>query len=289
MNAETNDADRDPKVKKATRQQTVWRNATVVSAAIMAVATIVVALIPAIRNSTQESKAIHTTETGLEAAFDFTFESYPKSMADVRRALRKEKGAVPIPRRLEAIAALRSRASDAAPADHVPQGIEILVSYLTFAAQERRGVDDDYTLIDHRDGVRVTRDESVIAALGALQAVRKSAPQPPDVRIGGIDFSYMSLEGVDLSGLDASHGVFRHAFLSGCNCERTVFDHADLREAVIWTRQTSNFRAARFTGSVISGSKWANVDFTGSNIEHASGRPAVWEQIVPPEKYVLFR
>jgi hypothetical protein len=293
MNAKTNGGDRDVKDRKATHVQSVWRNPTVVAtlgaAVIAGVFGIVEILIPQLRGGVQDGEATHDTETRVEAPFDFSFNSYAKSMADVRRALRKEEGAVAIPIRFEAIAALRSLASGAAPADHVPQSIEILVSYLTFATKERRGVDDKYTVVDDRDGVRVTRDESVIAALGALQAVRKSAAKPPLVGIGSIDFSHINLESVDLSGLDVSHGNFRHAFLSGCVCERTIFDHADLREAVIWTRETSNFRAARFTTARISGSKWSNVDFTGSNIEAASGRPAHWKDIVPPEKQALFR
>jgi hypothetical protein len=300
MNADPHGTGKVAAAPEDQSRQSVWRSPMVVAAIGGALITGFFGVIHIlVRDGTQQTvevpkaEAPRTTErpatsATAESAYDFSFTSYAKTMADVRRALRKEAGAVPIPRRLEAIAALRAHATEAAPADHAAQSVEILVSYLAFATEERRGVADAYTAIDDRDSVRVTRDESVVAAIAALQTARRSVAPPLQVRIGAINFSHFNLEGTDLSGLDATHCDLRHAFLSGCHCEGAIFDHADLRDAVIWTKQTSNFRATRFTDARIAGSKWSNVDFTGSNIDAASGRPVHWKDIVPAQAQALF-
>ncbi|MCK0142779.1 pentapeptide repeat-containing protein [Aliiroseovarius sp. F20344] len=242
-------------------------------------------------NQTVVSKPVGV-QPKTEPPFDFARPTHAERIAEITRALRGDPGAVALPDRLDAIEMLSAIVTDPpgkSSNDVAEQAIRILLSYLEFAVEERRGVVDDHTKLDTRDGITRTRDESVMAALAVLQAARTSVEPAASVDIGDIDFSFWNISFCDLSGFDASHGNFRSAFLSGCSAKGTNFNHANLREAVAWTENVSDFSRASFIGAQISGSKWSNVDMTGSTIDKAIGQPINWDNIRPQTAQDLFR
>lgn len=112
------------------------------------------------------------------------------------------------------------------------------------------------------------RAVDIVWALRALQEIRiageKTTAQQFHIPLTGIDFRYLALSdtpGLDLSGFDFTHSNFDGAFLSGCNCRSAVFHHADLTNVVTWN---ADFQAADFRRAQLAGSRWENVDFTGS-------------------------
>lgn len=205
----------------------------------------------------------------------------------------------PIEHRIEVIRAITQASGAGAPPGYHADAIDVLVSYLERAVDERRHVKDEHGKPYQREepphsgrlvepDPRMTRPLSIVAALEALDVVRDAAPQPLPVNIGNIDFSYMILSGLDLSGFNAGHGRFASTFLSGCDCRGTNFNNADLRGAVIWTEQQSRFDGASFINSRIEGSKWANVNMTGALLDRAIGIPDVWCDIEPAAMQARF-
>jgi hypothetical protein len=68
-----------------------------------------------------------------------------------------------------------------------------------------------------------------------------------------------------MAGLYFNFSSFEHALL-GCRCNGATFEHANLRNVAVWN---ADFSGVNFGQADIAGSKWASVNFTGSNIEKA--------------------
>ena len=277
----------DESATAPTAKTSPWRVPSVVAA-------IAVALITGVFGTVQVIipyvVSMRNPEAPTSATVDFTFstDSIPALMQDVRRALTERPAEVPIEARMRAISALAGVAETGATPAFFSEAARILVKYLEEIADNRRHVVDDFSTPYGPDRT-VTRPHDVIEALIALDVLRDAAPAPLPVKIGSIDFSFMDLSRLDLSGFDAGHGTFRNAFLSACDCRDAIFDHADLRGAVIWSSQTSQFQNTTFVNANVQGSKWANVDLTGSNLSGVRGIPEVWVSILPREMQALFR
>lgn len=122
--------------------------------------------------------------------------------------------------------------------------------------------------------------EDIAAALKALQHLRGASGGRVHVNLGGIRFSRMNLEDLDLTGFYFGHSWFDDANLSNCVCDGADFRHAHFPGSATWgTRRKgdwpANFRNTRFERADLAGSKWAFVDFHGSNIEEATGHESV--------------
>lgn len=112
----------------------------------------------------------------------------------------------------------------------------------------------------------------IVWALGALQEIRLAGEattgQTLHVPLTKIDFRSLALDdypGLDLSRFDFTHSDFSDAFLTRCKCRGAIFHHANLSRVATWN---ADFRAADFRKANLLGSKWSNVDLTGSIRAH---------------------
>jgi len=206
-------------------------------------------------------------------------------------------------RRMAAIAQLAMIAQSedpSPPAYYFNLAVGLLTEYVRVNAQKR--LDDSLSGVWKRERddpsepgkVRyVYRAVDIMLALRALQAIRLASADDPEemveVRLTGVIFNNLSLQetpGLDLSGFDFTHSHFEYSLLTNCICNDTDFHHAKMKAAAVWNAE---FKNSRFLRADISFSKWANVDFTGSSFDEVYGSPSYWEDIVPPEKEILFR
>lgn len=281
-----------------------WRNPAVVAALVTALIggffSVVVVLVPIIDKRLSGNPEPGEEGSGVEVMGEAP--PPPEIATDPRKVVVQASRlladpATALATRIELIRALKQGAGPEAPTGYHADAVTILIEYLRRAVDERRHVKDEFGLPYEREDAagnrfepdpRISRPVTVVEALHALDTIRDAAPGPLPVAIGNIDFSYMNLAGLDLSGFNAGHARFAFAFLSGCDCRGTNFNNADLRGVVVWSEVQSRFDDARLINTRIDESKWANVNFTGSDLGRVSGRPRFWCDIVPDEAKARF-
>jgi hypothetical protein len=247
-------------------QRSFWRHPAVVAAV---AAAIISGLFGLASEILQPGFWMQFKETVLdrERRLDFDVERESVFFARVFDALERRTGSAPdIPARLKAITALRFRTAETPSQAYYPQAVEYLVSYVNRNVEERRRPGERVE-VDER-GPDVYRPADIIAAIEALQIIRRASGESLPVSLNGIDFHQINLAGLDMEGFQFAHADFGFAFLSKCRCRGADFQHAKFRGAAIWN---ADFREANFRRAQLAGSKWANVDFSGSNLEEADG------------------
>ncbi|MEM8837057.1 MAG: caspase family protein [Pseudomonadota bacterium] len=203
---------------------------------------------------------------------------YTKILASARSGLKAmiDNKAPNIDKRLDAIVLIKSMV-DRKPPDHIRRdAIDILTSYIRNNVDERRGPGEQVEF-NEKIPEKHYRPADIVKALEALQLLR-SAGSPLEVNLGSIDFSKMGLYALDFEGFYFGHANFTDAALSDCKCLSADFRHAIFHNTATWgTRKpaVANFRKTRFERADLRASKWANVDFTGSNIEKSVGHEGV--------------
>jgi uncharacterized protein YjbI with pentapeptide repeats len=113
------------------------------------------------------------------------------------------------------------------------------------------------------------RADDIVAAIEALQAIRRASGGRLDVDLTNINFDRVNLVKLDLESFNFAFSSFQHAFLSGSNMKNALFNFANLSYAAIWNADMSG---ANFHKAILRGTKFANVQLAGSNIEQAADR-----------------
>lgn len=250
------------------------RNPSVVAALVAAVAAGVFALLEVVIKPdfwTEWRKAMSGGEAAAPAtAFDLKSGPVSARLAEMQRALAHRVAGKPdLETRRRAITALVTLSGEAPPDAYYAQAIGMLTQYVRDNIAERRGPGEEVD-VDRR--VPTYRPRDIIAALEGLQAIRRAGPERAQVALDGVDFRQINLEKLDLEGFYFAHADFTSANLSDCRCRGADFRHARLRGTAIWgTTAPADFRDVNFLAADLSGSRWANVDFAGSNIEQATG------------------
>ena len=208
-----------------------------------------------------------------------------------QKLYRRLDGKPDIAERMLALRVLKSRAEEtpSPTVTYLEQVVEVLTNYIRYNIDERRGPGPE--VYEDRG---TFRPEDIVLALKVLQIAREKAKgiysQSIKVDLHDIDFRNINLTGLNLREFDFSYSDFEHAFLSGCICQRAVFRFAQFRAAAIWN---ANFENVDFHKADLAGSKRANVDLAGSNVEEALNHDKIALFAKPkgltPSQAVLFR
>ena len=110
------------------------------------------------------------------------------------------------------------------------------------------------------------RADDIVASIEALQAIRRSSGNIIKIDLSNINFDHVNLVKFDLEGFYFAFSTFQYAFLSSSKMKEADFSLADLSYAAIWNADMSN---ANFHKVALRGTKFANVQLSGSNIEEA--------------------
>ncbi len=113
------------------------------------------------------------------------------------------------------------------------------------------------------------RADDIVASLEALQAIRRSSGNMIKIDLSRINFDRVNLVKFDLEGFYFAFSRFQYAFLSGSKMKGADFSLGDLSYAAIWNADMSN---ANFHKVSLQGTKFANVQLGGSNIEQAKDK-----------------
>jgi hypothetical protein len=214
--------------------------------------------------------------------FDFGPGPLSARLNEIRRALVHRVNNEPdIVTRRSAITALVTISSENPPEFYFAEAVEMLVEYVRDNIDERRGPGEQVE-VDKRPPQKY-RPRDIIDAMEALQEIRRASADRVEVKLGSVDFHQINLSGLDLEGFYFGHADFSYSSLSNCRCRGADFRHARFFGTNIWGTLASapaDFREANFLKAELTHSRWANVDFAGSNIEKAVGhrQARVWDE-----------
>lgn len=230
--------------------------------------------------SSASAPTIATLPEPAAATFDFAVVPVSARLAEIQRGLSHRVAGKPdIQTRRRAITALVTTSGEQPPETYYAQAIELLTQYVKDNVDERRGPGEQVE-VDGR--VPTYRPLDIVAAIEGLQIIRRGSGERVKVSLGAVDFHQINLEELDLESFYFGHADFSKANLSDCRCRLTDFRHAVFRGTAVWGKtegKPADFREANFLQADLTGSKWANVDFTGSNIEKAIGHERVEVQV----------
>jgi hypothetical protein len=215
-------------------------------------------------------------------------------LGEIRRTLASRVDGKPdIDARMRALTELVTISGEQPPEAYFKQAAEMLAGYVKDNIDERRAPGPRVEVDPRPPGV--FRPADIIIAIEGLQAVRRASQGRVEASLAGVDFHRINLSDLDFEQFDFSHADFSHAFLSNCRCRGASFAHAKFIGTAIWGthERPAEFRDVRFDGADLTGSKWANVDFSGSNIEKATGHAQrgllADARGLTPEQRALFR
>lgn len=165
--------------------------------------------------------------------------------------------------RLAGITTLRLLASLKAPIEYSEASKVLLETYVRLNLIARKN--DSFGVEKDRG---ITRPLDIVAAIDALQHIRKATGGNISVNLSRLDFTRMDLSYVDLEGFNLSFSKFNYARL-GPKLSHTNFDFANLSYAAIWNADMS---FASFHKTILLKSRLLNVDLAGTNIEEACNK-----------------
>lgn len=253
-------------------QPRLLRHPGVVAALITAVLAGVFGLL----NTLIETRAPSPKEAPADSAIDITKGPASARLAEMQRALAHRVAGKPdIETRQRAITALVTMSGEQPPETYYAQAIDMLTQYVKDNIEERRAPGEQVE-VDAR--IPAYRPLDIVAAMKGLQVIRRAAGERVRVSLEAVNFRQINLEKLDLEGFYFGHADFTNAILSDCRCRGADFRHARLRGTAVWgtiESRPADFREANFLQTDLSGSKWANVDFSRSNIERAVGHRQV--------------
>lgn len=265
---------------KATDNESIWRNPAVISALIGGSFLIFTVIIkPDFWRGWlgPNEKSQNNSGPVSEDSLKLENEEMSTRIIKLMRALEKKTGDEPdCSTRQKAIAALVLMGDENASDVFHKKAVDILVEYVRKNIDERRKPGN---CVEKDPPGPPFRPKDIILALKALREFRRFSKEKIPIRLGGIDFRQINLARLDLEGFYFAHADFSYGILSDCLCRGADFRHAKFYGTAIWgtkaNEKTADFQEANFLKADLSMSKWANVYFTGSNIELAVGHEQV--------------
>lgn len=266
-------------------QPSIWRHPAVVSALIVGVFGIITVIINP--GFWLDFRSLffgpqHPVNTAPKRRPYIENGSASTQITQIMRALEHRLGSQPdIDTRREAIAALLLMADEKPSTALLNKAADILITYVRKNIDERRAPGKDVKVYkpDKPDTLPVFRPKDIIDALEALREIRRASGDTITIRIGAVDFHQINLRNLNLEGFYFGHANFSNGILSDCHCRGADFRHAKFHGTATWgtkvNEKPADFREVNFLEADLSGSKWANVDFTGSNIQSAVGHGQV--------------